>query len=32
VSSSKPAVPKPTRIGKYEIVQKLGAGAFGTVF
>jgi serine/threonine protein kinase len=32
VSSSKPAVPEPTRIGKYEIVQKLGAGAFGTVY
>ena len=32
MSSSKPAVPEPTRIGKYEIVQKLGAGAFGTVY
>jgi serine/threonine protein kinase len=32
VSASKPAVPEPTRIGKYEIVAKLGAGAFGTVY
>jgi serine/threonine-protein kinase len=32
VSASKPAVPEPTRIGKYEVVQKLGAGAFGTVY
>jgi serine/threonine protein kinase len=32
VSSSKPALPEPTRIGRYEIVQKLGAGAFGTVY
>ena len=30
--SSNPAVPEPTHIGRYEIVQKLGAGAFGTVF
>jgi serine/threonine-protein kinase len=32
VSFSNPAVPEPTRIGKFEIVQKLGAGAFGTVY
>jgi serine/threonine-protein kinase len=32
VSASKPAVPEPTRIGKYEVVAKLGAGAFGTVY
>ncbi|HEX9189568.1 MAG TPA: serine/threonine-protein kinase, partial [Vicinamibacteria bacterium] len=32
MSASKPAVPEPTRIGKYEIVAKLGAGAFGTVY
>ncbi len=32
MSSSKPAVPEPKRIGRYEIVQKLGAGAFGTVY
>ena len=33
MSASKPAVPEPTEIGRYEIVQKkLGAGAFGTVY
>jgi eukaryotic-like serine/threonine-protein kinase len=33
VSSSKPAAPQPTQIaGRYEVVQKLGAGAFGTVY
>jgi len=32
VSASKPATPEPTRIGQYEIEQKLGAGAFGTVY
>jgi serine/threonine protein kinase len=32
VSSSKPAVPEPTHIGKFQIVQKLGAGAMGTVY
>jgi serine/threonine-protein kinase len=33
VSSSNPAVPEPTEIaGRYQIVLKLGAGAFGTVY
>jgi serine/threonine protein kinase len=32
VSASKPAVPEPDHIGKFQIVQKLGAGAFGTVY
>jgi serine/threonine protein kinase len=32
VSSSRPAAEEPTRIGKFQIVQKLGAGAFGTVY
>jgi hypothetical protein len=33
VSSSNPAVPEPTEIaGRYQIVKKLGAGAFGTVY
>jgi serine/threonine-protein kinase len=31
--SSKPAAPEPTEIaGRYQVVKKLGAGAFGTVF
>ena len=33
MSSSNPAVPEPTEIaGRYQIVKKLGAGAFGTVY
>jgi serine/threonine-protein kinase len=32
VSASKPVAPDPARIGKYEIAQRLGAGAFGTVY
>ena len=33
MSSSNPAAPEPTEIaGRYRIVQKLGAGAFGTVY
>jgi len=32
VSASNPAVPEPSRIGRFQIVQKLGAGAFGTVY
>jgi serine/threonine protein kinase len=32
VSASNSAVPEPTKIGRYEILQKLGAGAFGTVY
>ena len=33
MSSSKPAVPEPTEIaGRYQVVKKLGAGAFGTVY
>ncbi len=32
MSASNSAVPEPTRIGRYEIVEKLGAGAFGTVY
>jgi serine/threonine-protein kinase len=33
VSSSNPAAPEPTEIaGRYQIVKKLGAGAFGTVY
>jgi eukaryotic-like serine/threonine-protein kinase len=33
VSQPKAAVPEPTEIaGRYQIVQKLGAGAFGTVY
>ena len=33
MSSPKSAVPEPTEIaGRYQIVQKLGAGAFGTVY
>jgi serine/threonine-protein kinase len=33
VSQSKPAIPDPVQIaGRFDIVSKLGAGAFGTVF
>jgi eukaryotic-like serine/threonine-protein kinase len=33
LSSQKPATPEPSEIaGRYQIVQKLGAGAFGTVY
>ena len=33
MSSSNPAVPEPTEIaGRYQVVKKLGAGAFGTVY
>jgi hypothetical protein len=32
VSSTKPAVPDPASIGRFQIVQTLGAGAMGTVF
>ena len=32
MSASNSAVPEPTHIGRYEIVKKLGAGAFGTVY
>ncbi len=32
MSASNSAVPEPTHIGRYEIVAKLGAGAFGTVY
>jgi serine/threonine-protein kinase len=33
VSASNPAAPEPTEIaGRFEVVQKLGAGAFGTVY
>jgi eukaryotic-like serine/threonine-protein kinase len=33
VSQPKPAVPDPTQIaGRYDVVQRLGAGAFGTVY
>ncbi len=33
MSESKPAAPLPSEIaGRYQIIQKLGAGAFGTVF
>ena len=33
MSSTKPATPEPTEIaGRYQVVQKLGAGAFGTVY
>jgi serine/threonine protein kinase len=33
LSANKPAVPEPTEIAKrYQIVKKLGAGAFGTVY
>ena len=33
MSASNPAVPEPTEIaGRYQIVKKLGAGAFGTVY
>jgi serine/threonine-protein kinase len=33
VSESKPAAPEPRDIGgRYQVVQKLGAGAFGTVY
>ena len=33
MSSSNPAAPEPTEIaGRYQIVRKLGAGAFGTVY
>jgi serine/threonine protein kinase len=32
VSANQPATPDPTQIGKFQIVQRLGAGAFGTVY
>ena len=33
MSQPRPAVPDPTQIaGRYDVVQKLGAGAFGTVY
>jgi serine/threonine protein kinase len=33
VSASNPAAPEPSEIaGRYQVVQKLGAGAFGTVY
>ena len=33
MSQPKPAAPEPTEIaGRYQVVQKLGAGAFGTVY
>ena len=33
MSQSKSAIPEPTEIaGRYQVVQKLGAGAFGTVY
>jgi len=32
VSQSKPATPDPERIGRYEVVKRLGAGAMGTVY
>jgi len=33
VSASNPAAPEPTEIaGRYQVVRKLGAGAFGTVY
>ena len=33
MSQPKPAVPDPTQIaGRYDVVQRLGAGAFGTVY
>ena len=33
MSESKPAAPLPSEIaGRYQVIQKLGAGAFGTVF
>ncbi len=32
MSANQPATPDPTHIGKFQIVQRLGAGAFGTVY